>query len=342
MRPGRIQQQKWKPPIPRNQPQPLTHYAPPIYLITPRAELAINSTRYRTCSASGSSPTISRIATNASEVFIFDPHSNRYAFRSPLHLLRRKPAPLQSNLVEPIRMIVPLDGSERVRKHILRNRRAPADIAVSPNPAMLMYRAHRPNRRVVLDNHMPGQRGSIRQNAPIPNMRVVPDMRQRHDKTPRPNRRHPTPTRRSPRDRHRLSHYGIVPHFQACRLPRILQVLRPAPETRKRVHRHPRPKGRMPIQHYMRDKLTILSQRNIRPNRAVWPNYTGFRYPRPTRHNGCPMYPRAQAPASSFKRTFRTRGTTWHRMVASQTSLPSTVISPRIFAPRLRQLITVA
>src|SRR5487761_2234151 len=105
LRPRRVQQQKWEPPVTRNEPE--LHR----YLMIPRWLRSMNEARIFT-----SSPSISRIFSTAAEVFIFDVSSSRNAFcsvfkRSGVNPRRVSPTLLMPNALFSRRDEVSENGS---------------------------------------------------------------------------------------------------------------------------------------------------------------------------------------------------------------------------------------
>ena len=175
---------------------------------------------------------------------------------------------------------------------------------------------------------------------PVAYYGVVPDVHIRHHQVaatqPRQHRRRPP---------FRARHFGhiftnlvVVAELAASRLPGILQILRSNSQARKRPHLVPSSKRRMPIEHHVRHQLAALTQHNMLANRAVRANRAARRY-----HCTFSHYRRRMNAHSAFASTLGafTRGTSAAVKVASDTSLPSTVISPFSFTIVVRQFSTV-
>ena len=71
--------------------------------------------------------------------------------------LRRKPAALQANFVQHVGVGIAFGAGHGVGQHILRNRRASANVGVSADAHVLMHRAQRAHYRPLFHRHMTRQ-----------------------------------------------------------------------------------------------------------------------------------------------------------------------------------------
>src|SRR5579875_2106095 len=134
---------------------------------------------------------------------------------------------------------------------------------------------------------MPGERGRVGQDAPVPDGRVVPDVRIRHDQAVGPDPRDTAAARRSARDRHVLANAVAVADLQSGGLALVLQVLGRDTKTGEGPDLVLAPEGRVSVQHHVRHKLATLTQNHVRSDRAIRPNLTAVRNDRALCHDGC-------------------------------------------------------
>src|SRR5258708_27819510 len=116
----------------------------------------------------------------------------------------------------------------RKRRHVLRNDGASADVSVASNAAELVHRAEGSHIRIIIDNHVPGKRGAIRENGVAADNAIVSDVRIRHEQIVAADPRNAASLLGTAADRGKFSKpvfitnlkfRGLAAEFQILRIP---------------------------------------------------------------------------------------------------------------------------
>ena len=159
-------------------------------------------------------------------VFSFDASSSRKAFCNSLQPLRRETPPLQPDFVDPEGLVLAPRRGERKRQYILGHDRSAAHKRIGADRAMLVHRAKCAQRHVVLDHHVPGQRGGSWPECSgcPPGCRGRCARRPSAGNSSRPG--YAAAARGAAADGHALADRIVVADLGFGRLARVLQVLR--------------------------------------------------------------------------------------------------------------------